>query len=110
MVWIRAVAVRYYPVKTCNICRCLRTTFTFGNNYVKVFFGSPFCSFETILPVHDYSAVERRSLHMCLHWPAIGKKDRYVKMRKMHKNMVNNPYNGPSTPRKRTLFWILVLI
>ena len=60
LLWIRASAVRYYPDQTCNICRCPRITFPFGNNYVKVFFGSSFCSFETILPIYDYSAVERR--------------------------------------------------
>ena len=38
----------------------LKTTFLFGNNYVKVCFGSPFCRFETILPIHAFSAVERR--------------------------------------------------
>ena len=38
MLWIGAVAFRYDPVKTCYICRCLRTMFPFGNNYVKVFF------------------------------------------------------------------------
>ena len=50
MLYIRASAVRYYPETTCNICRCLRTTFPLGNNDVKVFFGSPFSSFGTILP------------------------------------------------------------
>ena len=38
MMWIRAVAFRDDPVKTCHICRCLRTTLPFGNNYIKVFF------------------------------------------------------------------------